>query len=458
MMKTRKHSLLRSTRIESGQAILLIAFMMVGLIGVLGMAIDGGGLYFLHRDTQNAADAAVLAALYTKCTLYPVVNDAAVIAAGTNAAKSNGFQSDDRATVTIDPAFTPPGGSGGGLMVRAEITAKKPSYFIQLVYPQPLMVTSSTVGQCFPSGLRLLPFGMAMISLRTTGCIGGGGGVGDSPAFRVSGTGLVNVYTGSIYVNSNHASCALQEDGSSQLIVHNGTCAVVGNPGVDGSPTCSGGITHPTGDDRVWSTHPLSDLDPPDDACALTKTAQVRVNPGNTRTIDPGHYGELSVRGTLHLNPGMYCVEEITVNGGTITGDNVVIYMPEGTDRSISAPSTSTIRLNAPGTVTACPDTAGAACDWPGLLLWADISDAEAAVELAVAGSELHFNGGSNSIIHGMVYAPRSNCRWEGGTGGFAINSQITCWSMDLEGNSQLDINFEQPEFLRTSPSVILNQ
>src|SRR6187549_1108355 len=53
---------------ESGQAIVIIALVMVVLLGMLGLAIDGGGLFFLQRDAQNATDAAVLSASYAICT------------------------------------------------------------------------------------------------------------------------------------------------------------------------------------------------------------------------------------------------------------------------------------------------------------------------------------------------------------------------------------------------------
>ncbi|MBK8028375.1 MAG: hypothetical protein IPK17_02470 [Chloroflexi bacterium] len=38
------------------------------LIGALGLAVDGGGLFFLQRDAQNAADAAAIAGAYARCT------------------------------------------------------------------------------------------------------------------------------------------------------------------------------------------------------------------------------------------------------------------------------------------------------------------------------------------------------------------------------------------------------
>lgn len=56
-MDTRKTKRSATQQLQSGQAIVLMALMMLGLMAALGLAIDGGGLFFLHRDTQNATDA-----------------------------------------------------------------------------------------------------------------------------------------------------------------------------------------------------------------------------------------------------------------------------------------------------------------------------------------------------------------------------------------------------------------
>jgi len=52
----------RPRRLQSGQAIVLIALMMIVLIGMLGLAIDGGRAYIDRPELQDAVDAAVLAA------------------------------------------------------------------------------------------------------------------------------------------------------------------------------------------------------------------------------------------------------------------------------------------------------------------------------------------------------------------------------------------------------------
>src|SRR5438309_7427594 len=53
-----------SKHAQRGQAIVLVALMIVVLLGFVGLAIDGGRAYLDRRHLQAAADAAALAAAY----------------------------------------------------------------------------------------------------------------------------------------------------------------------------------------------------------------------------------------------------------------------------------------------------------------------------------------------------------------------------------------------------------
>ena len=46
---------------EQGQTAILLALAMIGLLGIVGLALDGGMLYWNQRRAQNGADAAVIA-------------------------------------------------------------------------------------------------------------------------------------------------------------------------------------------------------------------------------------------------------------------------------------------------------------------------------------------------------------------------------------------------------------
>ena len=47
--------------IERGQILVVFVLAMVAIIGIVGLAIDGGGAYAQRRDQQTAADLAALA-------------------------------------------------------------------------------------------------------------------------------------------------------------------------------------------------------------------------------------------------------------------------------------------------------------------------------------------------------------------------------------------------------------
>jgi hypothetical protein len=133
----------RKQELERGQAIVLIAFVMVGLIAMLGLSVDGGGILFLYRDARNATDAATLAAAYARCTNGDLEE------AGLKTAADNGFNNDgmqNRVFVQNPPLDGV--GAGDENYINVQIEAFKPSYFIQIVYPEPLWITTEATGFC----------------------------------------------------------------------------------------------------------------------------------------------------------------------------------------------------------------------------------------------------------------------------------------------------------------------
>lgn len=131
---------------ESGQAIILVALMIVGLLGMSGLALDGGGMYFLQRDAQNAADAAAFSGAYALCTEGDVEH------AALESAANNGFPQTgpgrELDTVTVTSPIIREGVDAPESYVEVVIVAQKPSYFIQIVYQEPLTVTVKAVGHC----------------------------------------------------------------------------------------------------------------------------------------------------------------------------------------------------------------------------------------------------------------------------------------------------------------------
>ncbi|MCU0520056.1 MAG: pilus assembly protein TadG-related protein [Anaerolineae bacterium] len=75
---------LRSDR-QEGQAIVIMVFAVIALAALVGLAIDGGRLYTLRRQAQNAADAAALAGarhlgtLLSECAPRTVAGNTAIM-------------------------------------------------------------------------------------------------------------------------------------------------------------------------------------------------------------------------------------------------------------------------------------------------------------------------------------------------------------------------------------------
>ena len=59
----------RKTNSEHGQAMVLLVLVIVGLLGALAVAVDGGMIMYDRRSAQNAADAGALAQVMSWLTI-----------------------------------------------------------------------------------------------------------------------------------------------------------------------------------------------------------------------------------------------------------------------------------------------------------------------------------------------------------------------------------------------------
>jgi Flp pilus assembly protein TadG len=63
---TSKEVLLFTHHPERGQALIIIALALVGLVGMVALAVDGGNVFLDRRTAQNAADSAALASALSR--------------------------------------------------------------------------------------------------------------------------------------------------------------------------------------------------------------------------------------------------------------------------------------------------------------------------------------------------------------------------------------------------------
>jgi len=144
------------SRLNAGQAIVIVAAAAVALVAIIGLSVDGGRLLLLNRDEQNAGDAATLSSTLALCSGG---TEAQIIAAGEAAAAANGFVNGvNNTVVTIDPdppSADVPAEACTECSVLVEITREIEPYFIQIVYSGDLAATTRSIGICNPDNINL---------------------------------------------------------------------------------------------------------------------------------------------------------------------------------------------------------------------------------------------------------------------------------------------------------------
>ncbi len=131
------------TKAQSGQAIILIALAMVGLLGFTGLALDGGSLLFLQRKAQTVAEMAAMSAAVVACR-DGGATDSQIQA---EAIRVAGLPGNDVASSMLNPQPVV-SRTGDWTDVAVKVRMPKPSYFIQVVYKEALFAEGYSVARC----------------------------------------------------------------------------------------------------------------------------------------------------------------------------------------------------------------------------------------------------------------------------------------------------------------------
>lgn len=181
-MKRKLATIMRS---EEGQSLIVIAVVMIGLIALMGLAIDGGNLFLQRRNAQNAADAAALAgtrllaqAIYT-CGADPSGADQVVAQEVNRFAERNGMSdtngvpgdaiNDNVFAQYLDKDGNELGQVGGGVIptgatgIGVHVESEHQTYFMTIVGIDTAPASADAQAMTglvidFPAGGGLLPF------------------------------------------------------------------------------------------------------------------------------------------------------------------------------------------------------------------------------------------------------------------------------------------------------------
>lgn len=168
--------------------------------------------------------------------------------------------------------------------------------------------------------------------------------------------------------------------------------------------------------------------------------------------IYPGYYADgIRVTGrrtAVQLAPGMYCLDDdLTVNGGSFTGDGVFIYMRGG---SVNLAGNAYINLKKAEVML---DAQGN--NFGGFLFFMPFNN----------DGVVHLGGGSDSEYSGTIFAPgprtpasQDKCIIEGSGTSLGFQSNIICYTIKIVGTANVTIDYQEEQNHQMPPFIELAQ
>lgn len=442
---------------ERGQAIVLIAFAIVGLVAMTGLAIDGGFAFSDRRHAQNAADAAALSGALRKINAVsdPVgvlgleegftpgelalAIKAYVFAGSWEIAELHGFGNDiltNTVTVNMPPEGDGPY-TGNDEYVQVIIETRRDTFFAKIVGIDQTHNRVEAIAKATES-IDEPVFGYGpLIQVAPNS----GGNSGCDGEFVIGGSGKVIVDGGGIFVNSS-SECAFTQAGCNISLT---SSEPVDDPDPVPVITIGGYNEDDCTDDDVNavnqpSTDPIIfpdeiyvfDEQPPE--CSQAHATPVYSRSTDITTFTEGRYDEFPPvpreDGDYKLSAGTYCVSKLKMSSGVMFGDDVFIYVRYVSN--VQSPIDITggdIRLTAK-TIT---DPNDPDYIYSGYLMYVEPNfNASAAKSCGLEGSQ-------TSEFWGTIYAPYCDIKITGSTGtekGF--HSQFVGYTIELSGDGDL--------------------
>ena len=435
---------------ERGQALVVFALVLLGLILAGALAVDVGFVMLERRDEQNAADAAALAG----ARLLP--DASAARSAARSVATANGYtQGVDSVTVSVGATST---------RVQVQIGRSVASFFASVGGLASWDVSALAVA----ISLNDQPPFAALTALSEHEC----------GALQITGTGVINS-NGDVQVNSDCPDDALLISGQGNLqLNHDGlACWVVGGYQISGkgqglycdppqpgipipfpveempeNTTMPASIVQVSGTPQTLPNGcPGSTAPATDDAPAICQFNGGKYNNTSWRFF-PGYYpGGIKLQvGTFYLEPGIYHlagggfeatstgVTVISVaSGGTTLGGGVLFFNSthptdtNGGNFSIGGNNNSFNLWPLGGFDENC---SGESSGWNRYLIFQDPAN----------DNELRINGGGNiNSARGLIVAPTANVKLNGNSGTLTIDAVISDTYLIDGGGGTLNVLYD---------------
>ena len=395
---------MKKDHFEQGQALILIALALVGIVAIAGLVVDGGRAFLDRRNAQNAADAAALASAYAR-----LKGGQSMVSAALSSAAENGYNNDGVTNVVA--LYSPPrdGPHANDVeYIQVIITSHLDTYFARVIGRNQITNNVQATARTKQSEIKALLDGRAVVSLApTSNCF-------NRLSFWVHGEATLDISGGGIFVNSNNQSCALIQQGSGSLRLDEGyTIDVVGNASIQKTRLLTPQVT--AGSAPIPYPPPFF---MPKFGCS--KEAEVSLD---GTSMSSGSWGDaFPPPGVTHLDGGVYCLDEGMNITGDLEGHNVTFKIQDG---EVRFSHTANIILDAPN-----------AGDHKGLLIFVPMDNHNKVV----------LNGGSGSSIKGTILAPASPVLIKGMESRTGFHSQIIGYTIEADGNSNVVIVFNKEQ------------
>jgi hypothetical protein len=445
------------TRMENGQALILMVLSFVGLLGMTALAIDGGRIYADRRYVQNRADAASVAGAARAASDFKEVQDdpnkdatgtsgsdwdcdsgpnkSAQIKAELAAENNLGQNAIDivEGGVLIDVYCSQ---TGNYIDVTVEILFDSQTSFMHFVYDGLAQNRVRAITRVIPSAPVASGFAIATLDETCQSSTERG--------IRFAGTGnqdlIVNIDGGGIFSNS----CIVADGQTSEVrvTINDGSASYYETFSYSG-----GDVIDPTPQPVDYKIDPY--IPPPN--CVGEVNPSYSTDSDGNRVYKPGRYtNNVNVTsGSVILEPGLYCFDDgASFNvTGDLTGDGVTFYFTKNAG-SFSTEGNGLVKLFAPQ--KPCDDSLPGYSDVdcnpavPGLLIYFDDGNT----------NTIKIGGTSDSEYTGTIYARKSHAMIGGTSGNISLGVQVIANSVKVHGSATIQMSYDE-SLIYNSPNMI---
>ncbi len=398
---------------ERGQVLMIGVLILPILLGASGLVIDYGIAAAARRDTQNAVDAAALAAAGVRVKGGSISD--ATTAANSYITK-NGYSSSN-AHVYIPP--TTGAHAGDSNYVEVTLTTNPPTAFVRTVGINSVTITSRGVAGFNSSAVKHY----AMVVLDPTMC----------SSYSQSSGNTLTLNGGGVMVNSSCKPSGNQGGGSTLKAdfvdyYSAGSWQLSNNASTSIAATA---VTSTITDPLASKARPdLSTLSVSSDSGGTAASPSLKqVN--SDATLHPGiYYGGLKISGspTITFQAGLY----VFAGGGftysasaTLSGTDVTFFNTSDPYASHGG-SCASIALQGSGSISLSAPTSGT---YKNMLFW-QADDCTAQMKYA----------GSSYLTVGVIYLPKAELNVSGG--GTLGALQIVVNNFSYTGSSSVTVNY----------------